>query len=134
MPGKPPISPCFTATCDASPSRPSLIARLYADRRPSPGLSINLSSNNPFRHATSPGLPSPANLASPASQDRSSSGSRPMSRNPFLSTFEAEFNKQAKKTDIDMSAAMRPSPKKTSFGTSAAEELFVRLPLVCPPV
>jgi hypothetical protein len=51
-----------------------------------------------------------------------------MSRNPFLSTFEAEFNKEAKKTDVDMSASMRPSPKKTSFGTSAAEELFVRLP------
>jgi hypothetical protein len=133
MPGKPPISPCFTATCDANPSRPSLIARLYADRRPSPGLSINLSSNNPFRHhATSPGLPSPANLASPASQDRSSSGSRPMSRNPFLSTFEAEFNKEAKKTDIDMSASMRPSPKQASFGTSAAEELFVRLPSRLP--
>lgn len=50
-----------------------------------------------------------------------------MSRNPFLSTFEAEFNKEAKKTDnlIDMSANMTASPKKATFGT-ATEELFVR--------
>lgn len=50
-----------------------------------------------------------------------------MSRNPFLSTFEAEFNKEAKKTDeqlIDMSANMKDSPKKATFG--ATEELFVR--------
>lgn len=49
-----------------------------------------------------------------------------MSRNPFLSTFEAEFNKEARKTDelIDMSANMKESPKKQSFG--ATEELFVR--------
>lgn len=96
---------------------------LITERRPSPGLSINLSSNNPFRNrAASPSLQSPASL-----QDRSSSGSRPMSRNPFLSTFEAEFNKEAKKTDnlIDMSASMKDSPKKATFGT-ATEELFVR--------
>jgi hypothetical protein len=49
-----------------------------------------------------------------------------MSRNPFLSTFEAEFNKEAKKTDlIDMSANLKDSPKKATFGT-ATEELFVR--------
>ena len=93
------------------------------ERRPSPGLTLNLSSNNPFRNrAASPGL------SSPASQHRSSSGSRPMSRNPFLSTFEAEFNKEARKTDnlIDMSAKMNDSPKKASFG-AAAEELFNNL-------
>ncbi|KAJ4313938.1 hypothetical protein N0V94_006686 [Neodidymelliopsis sp. IMI 364377] len=96
------------------------------ERRPSPGLSVNLPSNNPFRNrATSPGFPSPA-----AQSDRSSSASRPMSRNPFLSTFEAEFNKEAKRTDlIDMSASMKASPKKATFNTngSAAEELFVRV-------
>jgi hypothetical protein len=56
-----------------------------------------------------------------------------MSRNPFLTTFEAEFNKEAKKdsgraeklVDIDMSAKMQDSPKKATFGNSA-EELFVR--------
>ncbi|KAF2824795.1 Pal1-domain-containing protein [Ophiobolus disseminans] len=89
------------------------------ERRPSPGLALN--SNNPFRNrAASP------NLHSPASQDRSSSGSRPMSRNPFLSTFEAEFNKEAKRTDlIDMSATVKDSPKKATFG--ATEELFNNL-------
>lgn len=56
-----------------------------------------------------------------------------MSRNPFLSTFEAEFNKEAKRTDlIDMSATMNASPKKASFSNgSAAEELFVRPPFPC---
>ncbi|KZM20026.1 hypothetical protein ST47_g8869 [Ascochyta rabiei] len=101
------------------------------ERRLSPGPSPNLSSNNPFRNrATSPAFPSPA-FPSPANQsDRSSSASRPMSRNPFLSTFEAEFNKEAKKTTdlIDMSANMRASPKKASFNNgSAAEELFKNL-------
>ncbi|KAH6633564.1 Pal1 cell morphology protein-domain-containing protein [Boeremia exigua] len=95
------------------------------ERRPSPGLSLNLSSNNPFRNrASSPGFPSPANQS-----DRSSSASRPMSRNPFLSTFEAEFNKEARRTDlVDMSATMKASPKKETFVTgSAAEELFKNL-------
>ncbi|PSN67898.1 Pal1-domain-containing protein [Corynespora cassiicola Philippines] len=91
------------------------------ERRPSPGLSLNLSSNNPFRNrAGSPAAPSPA-LQTP-----SSAGSRPMSRNPFLSTFEAEFNKQAQL--IDMSATMKESPKKTTFGNTA-EELFNNLTL-----
>ena len=49
-----------------------------------------------------------------------------MSRNPFLSTFEAEFNKEASKDLVDMSATMKDSPKKATFGT-AAEELFVRV-------
>ncbi|KAF1843058.1 Pal1-domain-containing protein [Cucurbitaria berberidis CBS 394.84] len=94
------------------------------ERQPSPGLALNLPSNNPFRNrAASPALPSP--LLDTGNRD--SSGSRPMSRNPFLSTFEAEFNKEAAK-DLDMSATMRDSPKKATFGT-AAEELFNNLTL-----
>lgn len=49
-----------------------------------------------------------------------------MSRNPFLSTFEAEFNKEAARDLVDMSAKMKDSPKKATFGT-AAEELFNNL-------
>jgi hypothetical protein len=48
-----------------------------------------------------------------------------MSRNPFLTTFEKEFNKEASRDLVDMSAKMQASPKKATFGT-AAEELFVR--------
>jgi hypothetical protein len=48
-----------------------------------------------------------------------------MSRNPFISTFEAEFNKEASRDLVDMSATMKDSPKKSNFGF-AAEELFVR--------
>lgn len=95
---------------------------LSTERRPSPGLSLNLPSNNPFRNRTSSPLPSPND------QNRASSASRPMSsRNPFLTTFEAEFNRQAARNDlidIDMSASMRESPKKPTFGT-ATEDLFV---------
>lgn len=50
-----------------------------------------------------------------------------MSRNPFLQTFEAEFNKEAQL--IDMSASLKESPKKATFGKEA-EDLFVR-PLSC---
>ncbi|KAF2125724.1 Pal1-domain-containing protein [Dothidotthia symphoricarpi CBS 119687] len=96
------------------------------ERRPSPGLRLDLPSNNPFRNrASSPGLPSPHD------QQRSSSASRPMSRNPFITTFEAEFNKQAARgdlIDIDMSATMRESPKRATFGT-ATEDLFKNLTL-----
>ncbi|KAI8936601.1 hypothetical protein NX059_007002 [Plenodomus lindquistii] len=103
------------------------------ERRPSPGLALNLSSNNPFRNrAASPAFPSPNNTltdhARPltTSADRSSSGSRPMSRNPFLTTFEKEFNKEASRDLVDMSATMKASPKQATFGT-AAEELFNNL-------
>ncbi|KAI0607678.1 membrane associated protein pal1 [Pyrenophora tritici-repentis] len=96
------------------------------ERRPSPGLQLEFSSNNPFRRAASPAFPSPA-LNSPASANRDSSGSRPMSRNPFISTFEKEFNKEAKRDLVDMSATMKESPKKSSFGF-AAEELFLHNP------
>ncbi|KAF2476942.1 Pal1-domain-containing protein [Lindgomyces ingoldianus] len=94
------------------------------ERRPSPGLTLNLSSNNPFRNrAASPALPSPA-LRTP-----NSAGSRPISRNPFLSTFEAEFNKEASNPQlIDMSVSLKDSPKKATFGNSA-EELFKNLTL-----
>ncbi|KAF2176458.1 Pal1-domain-containing protein [Zopfia rhizophila CBS 207.26] len=91
------------------------------ERRPSPGLSLNLNSNNPFRNrAASPAIPSPG-LRTP-----SSTGSRPISRNPFLCTFESEFNKEASNPNlIDMSATVKESPKQATFGTSA-EELFPR--------
>ncbi|KAL5388787.1 hypothetical protein DPSP01_002892 [Paraphaeosphaeria sporulosa] len=91
------------------------------ERRPSPGLTLELNSKNPFRNrATSPAIPSPA-LQTPTS-----AGSRPMSRNPFLQTFEAEFNKQAQL--IDMSATMKESPKKATFGDDA-KDLFDNLTL-----
>ncbi|CAI6333177.1 unnamed protein product [Periconia digitata] len=86
------------------------------DRRPSPNLSLELSSNNPFRNRAS----------SPALQTPTSAGSRPMSRNPFVQTFEAEFNKQAQL--IDMSANMKESPKKATFANTT-EELFNNLTL-----
>ncbi|KAF2503321.1 Pal1-domain-containing protein [Lophium mytilinum] len=85
----------------------------------------NLSSNNPFRnraaspHALSPGISTP------------NSGNRPVSRNPFLATFEDEPAQQPNPNSsflIDMSATVKESPKKATFGTSA-EELFSNMSL-----
>ncbi|KAF2200116.1 Pal1-domain-containing protein [Delitschia confertaspora ATCC 74209] len=95
------------------------------ERRPSPGLALNLNSNNPFRNrAGSPAFPSPA-LETPTS-----AGARPASRNPFLQAFESEFNKEAARAPdlINMSATMQESPKKATFGASA-EEFFNNLTL-----
>lgn len=110
------LSPVSSAEAVTKPAK--LTSPICTERRPSPGLSLELNSKNPFRNrAASPNLPSP-NLQTPTS-----AGSRPMSRNPFLQTFEAEFNKEAQL--IDMSATMKESPKKTTFGDDA-RELFVR--------
>jgi hypothetical protein len=52
-----------------------------------------------------------------------------MSRNPFISAFEAEFNKEASNPQlIDMSASVKESPKKKATFRNTAEELFVRCP------
>ena len=129
MPGKSPLSLVSPALA-VTKRNPTDSHPLSAERRPSPGLTLNLSSNNPFRSRTgSPATPSPALPTS------ASAGSRPMSRNPFLATFEAEFNKEANKeaardrspqpVEVDMSAKMRDSPKKATFA-STTEELFVR--------
>ncbi|KAF2744853.1 Pal1-domain-containing protein [Sporormia fimetaria CBS 119925] len=93
------------------------------ERRPSPGLTLNLNSNNPFRNrAASPSLNTP-----PLQTPTSAGSGRPMSRNPFVTAFEAEFNKEASNPQlIDMSASMKESPKKATFGKTA-EELFNNL-------
>lgn len=63
------------------------------DRRPSPALAINLSSNNPFRRAVSPGRASP--MTSPRMINNnlavsSSQSTRPSSTNPFLDSYKVE--------------------------------------------
>lgn len=72
------------------------------DRRPSPGLSLNLSSNNPFRNPRngSPGGLSPA-ILSPNSQQRLSPRLSPS--NPFLAAHEQVGGQQ---TDFNPSPIM----------------------------
>ncbi|KAK4973925.1 hypothetical protein LTR42_005915 [Elasticomyces elasticus] len=85
------------------------------NRQPSPnGLSLNLSSNNPFRNrATSPppttngGVPSPQLVPPPHNPQRR------MSRNPFLDASE-----------IPTAA---PAPKGSNVSGGLTEDIFVRV-------
>jgi hypothetical protein len=101
------------------------------ERKATPTLSIELSSNNPFNPFRNKSIPSPRpspGLESPNSV-QSAPGNRPVSRNPFLAAFEND-NTQHKDnitqsgTLIDMADTRADSPKKTTFGANA-EELFV---------
>lgn len=83
----------------------------------SPDLTLNLSSNNPFRNrAVSPGPPSPFDLAPP----------RPVSRNPFLDA-SATNQPFVQSPDKMASAAKEPAPKPALTGNAA--ELFDNLTL-----
>jgi len=97
--------------------------RTKADRRPSPGLTLNLSSNNPFRNRLpSPSrLPSP-NLRSPQSASSDQSAHR-ISRNPFLADFEQD-NKPVLGGNMATAISDRSSPRKSTFDPSA-KEMFV---------
>lgn len=98
----------------------ALICSLLPDAQPSPTLTANFPSNNPFRNrATSPAshhsLPSPQlatfNVPQTAPQ-------RPISRNPFL-----DHTSQAAS---DTSAAQDNMPLNNSPPTGDTAELFVR--------
>lgn len=100
------------------------------DPRPSPTLSLNLSSNNPFRNrAASPhlssGPPTPAEpLPSP----------RPVSRNPFLDASYPNHNsstQQASQPD-KMSSAGTSATQNPAL-TANATDLFVRHRNLLPP-
>ena len=99
-------------------------------REPSPGLTANLPSNNPFRNrATSPAnsLPSPVNAT--FNNIPSRAPERPTSRNPFLD--------QSDKKDATMVQVRQTSPERGQFArngksspkkhalTGHAVELFV---------
>ncbi|KAI9720837.1 MAG: hypothetical protein M1812_002676 [Candelaria pacifica] len=112
----------------------SLAQPSVPDRNPSPGLSLNLSSNNPFRNR----IPSPNpyhNLPSPQSPP-SSSSARPSSRNPFLDVFDETAN--------SAQPTFKPPMKAATFAngttnyqqpalTGNSAELFDNLTLNDPP-
>ncbi|KAK5296674.1 Pal1 cell morphology protein-domain-containing protein [Cryomyces antarcticus] len=93
------------------------------DRRPSPALTLNLSSNNPFRNRTSP-LPSPSPRSATFAPNN-----RPVSRNPFLDPFADSNSVQA---PITSSSGAMGDAQNGSKSNSAAE-LFSNLSLSNKP-
>jgi hypothetical protein len=110
----PPYSLSWTCM---NPSANKKILFLAIDSRPSPGLTLNLSSNNPFRNrAASPSL-------SDGQRSPFDPPPRPVSRNPFL---DASSTTTFPQPPVG-------SPDKMSFATDStapltgnAAELFVR--------
>lgn len=101
---------------------------ITAGKRPSPGLTLDFPSNNPFRHrATSPSslnsLPSPQSLSF---NIQSAPGERPRSRNPFLDDSEQPdiFAPQPQHVIPQKTMAGEGSPVKGGL-YSNTEELFV---------
>ncbi len=94
-------------------------------RQPSPGLTTNLPSNNPFRNRTaSPAnsLPSPVNAG--FNLQPTSAPERPTSRNPFLDNSEKI---EASAIRVRSASPPKPSMDRSTKPTysSHAEELFV---------
>jgi hypothetical protein len=88
------------------------------DNRPSPGLSINLSSNNPFRNRAA----SPA-FSSPQSADFNTAPPRPTSRNPFLDNNTDLFESESSR-NMAAPASNASAPRIALTGNTA--DLFVR--------
>lgn len=121
-----------------SPKQPALRASannlssmiIESTREPSPGLTANLPSNNPFRNrAASPAnsLPSPVNTT--FNNIPSRAPERPLSRNPFLDQSDKKDATmvQVRQTSPERGpSAMngRPSPRKPAL-TGHGVELFV---------
>jgi len=85
------------------------------------GLSLNLSSNNPFRNRTT----------SPAQLSPRDPPPRPVSRNPFLD--DAGTVKENIRPQQTMPSPTHAHPPR-SILTGSAAELFVGIPVVCIPV
>ena len=112
------------------PSAINLSSSTDSRREPSPGLTANLPSNNPFRNrAASPAnsLPSPINAT--FNQASIAPPERPLSRNPFIDQFDKidATTVQVRQMSPERGpSAMtgRLSPKKSGL-TGHAVELFV---------
>lgn len=102
-----------------NPSANKSILFLAIDSRPSPALTLNLSSNNPFRNRT----------ASPSLSDGQRSPfdppPRPVSRNPFLDASSTNTVPQPVGSPDKMSFATDSSAPRPAL-TGNAAELFVR--------
>ena len=109
----------------------TLVSTTDSRREASPGLTVNLSSNNPFRNRAASPLPSP--LTTTFDNIPSTAPERPLSRNPFLDQPEEKDTTTVQLRQISPERASytmtgRPSPKKPAL-TGHAVELFVSYPL-----
>ena len=105
-------------------------------RDPSPGLTANLPSNNPFRNRTASPLPSP--VTTTFNNIPSTAPEKPLSRNPFLDQSQSDkkdaTTAQVRQTSPERgpyTMAARSSPRKPPL-TGHAIELFVGRPLLIP--
>lgn len=90
--------------------------------QPSPGLSINLSSNNPFRNRA--GSPLPKSPASPF-DDPSPQSSRPVSNNPFLDPSQKPASPSTA-TAANSAPLITMADEKDTKPSAELEKMFVR--------
>lgn len=118
------------------PSANNLLSTADSRGEPSPGLTANLSSNNPFRNrAVSPANSLPSPVTSTFNNIPSTAPERPISRNPFLDQPQPDRRDvatvQLRQTSPERdpyTMAARSSPRKPTL-TGHAVELFVSCPL-----
>ena len=114
------------------PSANNFFSTIDSRGAPSPGLTVNLSSNNPFRNrAVSPANSLPSPVTSTFNNIPSTAPERPISRNPFLDQPQLDRRDvatvQLRQTSPERDTytmAARSSPKKPAL-TGHAVELFV---------
>ena len=120
------------------PSANNLSSTIDSRREPSPGLTANLQSNNPFRNrAASPANSLPSPITATFNNIPSTAPERPISRNPFLDQPLSD-KKDATTVEIRQTSPergqytmpARSSPRKPAL-TGHAVDLFVsRVPHV----
>ena len=118
------------------PSANNLLHTIDSRAEPSPGLTVNLSSNNPFRNrAVSPANSLPSPVTATFNTVPSAAPERPISRNPFLDQPQPDKKDtttvQVRQTSPEKdpyTMAARSSPRKPAL-TGHAVELFVSCPL-----
>lgn len=117
------------------PSANNLNSTTDSRRDPSPGLTANLPSNNPFRNrAASPANSLPSPVTTTFHNVPSTAPERPISRNPFLdqSDKNAATTVHLRQTSPERAPFAMPgrsSPRKPAL-TGHAVELFVGCPLL----
>lgn len=94
---------------------------LFIDSRPSPGLTLNLSSNNPFRNRAA----SPLSASGQLSPAPPSPAARPISTNPFLDSSSITLHQPVVSPDKMSFSPDATAPPRPAL-TGNAADLFVR--------
>lgn len=124
------------------PSANNLTSAADSPNVPSPGLTANFPSNNPFRNrAASPANSLPSPVTNTFNYIPNTAPERPISRNPFIDQFDQKDAttvqvRQTSQEKVPSTGTMagKSSPRKLEL-TGHAVELFVSRPLpICTPV